>query len=318
MFHHSWAETLYSSASFFCVVSEHPFPHVNVVWTCSVLVIIQHCLSLHFSLIFSWANFIIDRQFLLWIIKWYKMVVFRFHQFSPHSLDGLVFWGRVFYHETELSGFEILFLLETRMGRSKAIAGWAEERMWSKEHRDQRESVRRVLIWRRTRDVLSQEEDVVAIRVWLQGGWNCATAPQHSTKREWNSSGNTLRCTSKLCLIRAPDQTHWSVKLIRSQICSSTHFTTYPSLTKPNLCVKPFIESTLSDTQTSQPHGFLLAVQLEKCRNMKCSTFWSKQVHLWEPCCQSLLNSELRPSLSMHTCSGSNPVVRNAWNPYPI
>ena len=31
--------------------------------------------------------------------------------------------------------------------------------------------------------VLSQE-DVVAVRVWLQGGWNCAAAPQHSTKME--------------------------------------------------------------------------------------------------------------------------------------
>lgn len=100
----------------------------------------------------------------------------------------------------------------------------------------------------------------------VTGGWNCAAAPQHSTKMEWNSSGNTLRCTLKLCLIRAPEQSHCRMKLIRSQICSSTHFTTYPSLTKPNLCVKPFIESTLSDTQTSQPQGFLLAVQLEMCR----------------------------------------------------
>ena len=65
--------------------------------------------------------------------------------------------------------------------------------------------------------VLSQK-DVVAITVWLQGSWNCAAAPQHSTEMEWNLSGNTLRCTSRLCLIRVPDQSRWSVKLIRSQI----------------------------------------------------------------------------------------------------
>lgn len=165
--------------------------------------------------------------------------------------------------------------------------------------------------------VLSQK-DVVAITVWLQGSWNCAAAPQHSTEMEWNLSGNTLRCTSRLCLIRVPDQSRWSVKLIRSQICSSTHFTTYPSLTKPNLCVKPFVESPLSETQTSQPQGYLLSAQLEMCRDMKCRTFWSKQVHLWEPCCQSLPNSEIRPSLSMQAYSGSDPVVRNAWHPYQI
>lgn len=28
--------------------------------------------------------------------------------------------------------------------------------------------------------------------------------------------------------------------------------------------------------------------------------------------------TELRPSLSIHTCSGSDPVIRNAWHPYQI
>ena len=154
-----------------------------------------------------------------------------------------------------------------------------------------------VLTWRRTKDVLSQEEDVVAVRVWLQGvvsgrcGGHQGVVTGCCLRKTWwpsgcgyREAGTVLQHLSTLlkwsethlatlsdapwscCLIRAPEQSRWRVKLIRSQICSSTHFTTYPSLTKPSLCVKPFIESTLFDTQTSQPQGFLLAVQLEMCR----------------------------------------------------